>query len=80
MKIHKMMSTVYEWTERSRKGEVCGVLGCRDTPTTQCPICGNHYCLRDLGSHGHIITDAEIEEQRKTTERLKYHNLVIKTY
>jgi hypothetical protein len=65
------MFTDDEWTDRSRRGEVCGVMGCKEKPTTRCVECGRHYCYRDLGNHGHIMTDAELEEQRKTTKRLR---------
>jgi hypothetical protein len=60
-----------EWSDKSRRGEVCGLIGCRDKPTTRCDICSRHYCYRDLRNHRHIMTDTEIEERRKTTEQLK---------
>lgn len=36
--------TVDEWAEKSRRGEVCGILGCKNKPVNKCPHCGNHYC------------------------------------
>ena len=32
------------WAAKSRKGEVCGILGCGETPVVKCDHCGNHYC------------------------------------
>lgn len=49
-----------EWREKSKRGEVCGILGCPDPPEERCPHCGCHYC-RDhkfvihTPAHGHKI-------------------------
>jgi len=32
------------WAARSRKGEVCGIFGCPNKPTTKCKHCFNMYC------------------------------------
>lgn len=32
------------WAAKSRKGEVCGIFGCPNKPTTKCEHCGNMYC------------------------------------
>ena len=32
------------WAARSRKGEVCGILGCSNKPVAKCTHCGNYYC------------------------------------
>ena len=48
--------TWQEWQARSQAGEVCGILGCRNQPTTKCEHCGNHYCDADswvIGGPGH---------------------------
>jgi len=29
---------------KSRKGEVCGILGCQNKPTVKCKHCFNMYC------------------------------------
>lgn len=40
----RQMIPVGLWAERSKRNEVCGILGCLENPTTQCPHCGLHYC------------------------------------
>jgi hypothetical protein len=37
------------WRERSKKGEVCGILDCPNEPLTKCNHCGNHYCAEHVG-------------------------------
>ena len=32
------------WAAKSRKGEVCGILGCPGGPFIKCGHCDNHYC------------------------------------
>ncbi len=44
----KMTSIIDEWSDKSKKGELCGVLGCGEKPTTMCAICFRHYCYQDL--------------------------------
>ena len=39
-----MKLTVDQWAEKSRQGQICGILGCTDKPIVKCPHCGNHYC------------------------------------
>jgi hypothetical protein len=66
-----MTFTLDEWSDKSKKGEVCGVLGCRQKPTTRCAKCSRHYCYQDLQNHKHIVTDREMEEEREKTEQLR---------
>jgi hypothetical protein len=61
----------YEWEERSKKGELCRVMGCSNEPTTQGPKCLKHYCYQHLHGHGHIITDQTAEENKSRDERLR---------
>jgi len=46
------------WAARSRKGEVCGILGCPNKPLVKkCPHCGNHYCQEHafvIDTPGHL--------------------------
>lgn len=37
-----------EWRDRSRKGDVCGMLGCTKRPVKKCHHCGNWYCEEHL--------------------------------
>ncbi|MBA7546933.1 hypothetical protein ES705_39334 [subsurface metagenome] len=48
---------VEAWAARSRKGEVCGILGCQNKPVKKCFHCGNHYCQEHafvLDTLGHL--------------------------
>jgi len=51
--------------------EVCGIVSCFNTPSSQCSSCLSHYCYDHAKSHVHIITDEEAEEQEKKNEELK---------
>ncbi len=42
-----------EWTDKSKRVEVCGMFGCEQNPTSQCPDCANHYCYEHIKSHVH---------------------------
>jgi hypothetical protein len=59
-----------EWNDRSRRGEVCRIIGCHDAPTSQCPTCHVHSCYQHIQSHLHIITDVEIERRENEAESL----------
>jgi len=37
-----------EWRTKSRRGEVCGILGCKNQPIASCLHCGNSYCSEHL--------------------------------
>jgi hypothetical protein len=63
------MTTVEEWGEKSKRGEVCNILGCKDPPTTQCPSCHLHYCYQHMQNHGHILTEVEISAAAQTLQR-----------
>ena len=65
------MVTAAEWDDKSKRGEVCGVLGCGEKATSRCPDCSRHYCYLHIKIHGHIMTDKEVEEQSKSAEQLK---------
>lgn len=44
MKATEKNVRLIDWAARSRKGEVCGILGCFIKPIRKCPHCGNYYC------------------------------------
>ncbi|TET10082.1 hypothetical protein E3J84_04470 [Candidatus Aerophobetes bacterium] len=37
------------WAAKSRKGEVCGILGCQNKPVVKCKHCFNMYCEEHKG-------------------------------
>jgi len=42
-----------EWRNNSKKGLVCGIMLCRNSPIKQCPICLLRYCFEHLKTHFH---------------------------
>ena len=60
-----------EYAERSRIGEVYGIMNCPNNPTTQCPKCLNHYCYEHLCIHRHIVIEEGIQEERNRNEKLR---------
>jgi ubiquinone/menaquinone biosynthesis C-methylase UbiE len=46
---------ISEWTRRSRKEGICGIVKCFNKPTTQCKKCTNYYCLEHYPSHIDLI-------------------------
>ena len=50
---------IMEWSLRSRKGEVCGMVDCMGRPTSQCPTCKNHYCYDHVMVHMHLVDSLE---------------------
>ncbi len=58
------------WAARSRKGEVCGIFGCPNMPTTKCKHCFNMYCdehkaVIQLPTHqGDVLMKKQILEFR----------------
>ena len=41
------------WAANSRKGEVCGIIGCHNKPVTKCERCLNWYCEEHKDIHWH---------------------------
>lgn len=55
------MPTIEQWREGSRRGEVCGILGCSNWPTVRCGHCQNRYCAEHswvIETMAHKIPDA----------------------
>jgi hypothetical protein len=44
-----------EWEQKSQRGEVCGVGGCYQKPTSQCATCLRYYCYQDIQNHVHRV-------------------------
>lgn len=52
---------INEWTRRSRKERICGIVSCFNKPTTQCKKCTNYYCSEHFPSHIDILPDEDSE-------------------
>lgn len=48
---------INEWTRRSRKEGVCGIISCFNKPTTQCKKCTNYYCSEHFPPHLDLLPD-----------------------
>ena len=46
-----------EWTRRSRKEGICGIVKCFNEPTTQCKKCTNYYCSEHFSFHLDILPE-----------------------
>ena len=40
-----------EWSNRSINGEVCGMMGCEEDPTSKCTHCNHFYCYEHIKIH-----------------------------
>ncbi|MFZ0554914.1 MAG: hypothetical protein WBL68_15270 [Nitrososphaeraceae archaeon] len=52
---------INEWTRKSRKEGICGIVSCFNRPTTQCKKCTNYYCSEHFPSHLDILPDRDFE-------------------
>jgi hypothetical protein len=48
---------INEWTRRSRKEGVCGIVDCFNKPTKQCKKCSNYYCSEHFSPHLDLLPD-----------------------
>jgi len=44
-----------EYIEASKKGLLCGIVGCLNKPEWQCPRCGHYYCGQHKNIHLHQV-------------------------
>jgi hypothetical protein len=49
---------INEWTRRSRKEGICGIISSFNRPTTQCKKCTNYYCSEYFPSHLDLLPDS----------------------
>ena len=52
---------INEWTKRSRRGGICGIVNCFNKPTKQCKNCTNYYCSEHFPSHLDQMLAGEME-------------------
>jgi hypothetical protein len=50
---------INEWTLRSRKEGICGIVNCFNKPTTKCNKCTNYYCSAHFPSHLDLLPDGD---------------------
>ena len=61
---------INEWTSRSLKEGICGIINCSNKPTSKCHKCSNYYCTEHFKTHLHLVKDFDMEYQSFTDERL----------
>ena len=54
-----IMSSISERQEKSRRGEICGVIDCKDNPVSNCPECGEHFCYQHISLHRDIVSNED---------------------
>ena len=64
---------INEWTRRSRKEGLCGIVNCYNKPTANCKRCTNYYCNEHFESHIDIVTDSKLEYQERGNKSLDYY-------
>lgn len=52
---------INDWTRRSGREGICGIVYCFNKPTTACKKCTNYYCSEHFPSHLDILPDGESE-------------------
>jgi hypothetical protein len=52
---------INEWTKRSRKEGICGIVNYFNRPTKQCKKCTNYYCKEHFPSHLDLVPDYGLE-------------------
>jgi hypothetical protein len=46
---------INEWTRKSLKSGICGIVNCLNKPTNRCPKCTNYYCYEHFELHIDIV-------------------------
>jgi hypothetical protein len=59
-----MLNKLNEWTKRSRKEGICGIVNCFNKPAKQCKKCTNYYCQDHFPSHLDLLPDNGLENLR----------------
>lgn len=61
---------INEWTRRSQKEGICGIVNCFKKPTFLCVKCKNNYCPEHFESHFDILPDGTFEYPRSANKSL----------
>jgi hypothetical protein len=52
---------INEWSHRSLKEGICGIVNCPNEPTKKCKKCKNYYCLEHFPPHFDLLPDSTFE-------------------
>lgn len=64
-----LFSVTIKWSNLSKQGLVCGILGCSEEPNKKCNICTCSYCSEHISWHFHSATNTGILEKDSTEMR-----------
>jgi hypothetical protein len=64
---------INEWTHRSQKEGLCGILNCYNKSITKCKKCMNYYCQEHMKSHYDLVPEGEYQ-QEKGDNSLDYYS------
>ena len=63
---------INEWTRRSRKEGVCGIINCFNKPTTQCKKCTTYYCSEHFSPHIDLLADGDYKYASSNEDLERY--------
>lgn len=64
---------INEWTGRSRKEGICGIVNCFNKPTTRCKKCTNYYCSEHFPPHLDLLPDGDFEYNSSSNDGLELY-------
>lgn len=64
-----LLSVTLKWSNLSKQGLLCGILGCSDKPNKKCNMCPSHYCSEHFPWHFHSPTNTGILEKDSSEMR-----------
>ncbi|MGA7368377.1 MAG: hypothetical protein WBX01_04560 [Nitrososphaeraceae archaeon] len=65
---------INEWTRRSIKEGMCGIVNCFNIPTTECKKCKNHYCSDHFPFHLDLLPEGETEHSNSSDGLERFMN------
>ena len=63
---------INEWTKRSRREGICGIVNCFNKPTKQCKKCTNYYCSEHFPPHLDLLPDGDFESFNSNEDLEQY--------
>lgn len=58
-----LLNITIKWSNLSKQGLVCGILGCSGEPNKKCDICTCSYCSEHISWHFHSVSNTGILEK-----------------
>jgi len=64
-----LLSVTLKWSNLSKQGLVCGILGCSEEPNKKCSMCTSSYCSEHIPWHFHSASNTGILEKDSSEMR-----------